>query len=137
MKKGITAGAFDLTHAGHALMFKECKEVCDFLIVALQGDPSVDRPLKNKPVQSIEERREMLEAIRWIDEIVEYDTEEDLYRLLKELPIDIRILGADWKGKAFTGHDLPIEVYFNTREHGYSSSELRDRIYASEAKKRG
>ncbi len=134
MKKGFTCGAFDLCHAGHVLMFKECKDVCDYLIVGLHSDPSLDRPDKNKPIMSLEERLIILNGIKYIDEVVVYDTEADLYKLLKEnkLGINIRILGADWKGKHFTGHDLPVENYFNTRDHGYSTSELRRRIYEEE-----
>lgn len=134
MKKGFTCGAFDLCHAGHVLMFQECKEVCDYLIVGLHSDPSLDRPWKNKPIMSLEERLIILNGIKYIDEIVVYDTEVDLYKLLKEnkLGINIRIIGADWKDKSFTGYDLPIENYFNTRDHGYSTSELRRRIYEEE-----
>ena len=98
-KVGFTCGAFDLLHTGHALMLKECKDHCDYLIVGLQRDPSVDRTSKNKPVQSYEERDIMLSSIKWVDEIVYYDTEEELGLLLRSLPIDIRIIGSDWKGK--------------------------------------
>lgn len=139
MKKGFTAGAFDLCHAGHMLVFKECRQVCDYLIVGLQTDPSLDRPgEKNKPVMSVEERKIILESVKYIDEVVVYEKEADLYNLLKEnkLGIDIRIIGADWKGKPFTGHDLPIEVYFNTRDHGFSTTELRRRVYEQEKAKR-
>ncbi|MBI5456909.1 adenylyltransferase/cytidyltransferase family protein [Candidatus Kaiserbacteria bacterium] len=139
MKKGFTAGAFDLCHAGHMLVFKECKNVCDYLIVGLQTDPSLDRPgEKNKPVMSVEERKIILESVKYIDEVVIYERESDLYDLLKEnaLGIDIRIVGADWKGKEFTGHDLPIPVYFNTRDHGFSTTELRRRVYEQEKAKR-
>lgn len=130
MRKGFTCGAFDLCHAGHILMFKECKEMCDYLIVGLQTDPSIDRPDKNKPVQTVEERLIQLEGIKYIDQIILYDTEKDLYELLQknELGIDVRILGEDWKGKQFTGYDLPIETKFNTRSHNYSTSNLRERI---------
>ncbi len=137
MKIGFTAGAFDLCHAGHMLMFKECKEHCDYLIVGLHTDPTIDRPEKNKPVQDIEERKAQLEAVKYIDKIVLYDTEKELYDLLKknDLGVNVRIIGADWKGKLFTGHDLPLEIIFNTRDHGYSSSNLRKRIYEAEKKK--
>lgn len=130
MRKGFTCGAFDLCHAGHMLMFKECKTFCDYLIVGLQTDPTIDRPEKNKPIQSLEERRIQLEAVRYIDEIVIYSTEAELYELLKknELGIDVRILGEDWKGKPFTGYDLPLETVFNSRTHSYSTSNLRDRV---------
>lgn len=134
MRKGFTCGAFDLCHAGHMLMFKECKDFCDYLVVGLQIDPSVDRKNKNKPVQTLEERRIQLEAIRYIDEIITYSTEEDLYEILKknEHAIDVRIIGADWKDKPFTGYDLPLEVVFNTRTHSYSSSDLRRRVTEAE-----
>ncbi|MDO8561302.1 MAG: adenylyltransferase/cytidyltransferase family protein [bacterium] len=132
-KIGFTAGAFDLCHAGHMLMFKEAKERCDYLVVALQEDPSVTAAdyrgkKKNKPVMSLAERRIILEGIRYVNEVVEYRTEEDLYELLKKIKPDIRIIGADWKGKKFTGYDLPIEVYYNSRDHGFSTTELRNRF---------
>ena len=129
---GFTCGAFDLLHAGHALMLKEAKDHCTHLIVGVQEDPSVDRPNKNKPVQSYEERKIMVQSIKYVDEIVTYSTEADLYDLLKELKPDVRIIGADWKGKQFTGFDLPIKVAFNTRDHGYSTSELRQRVHWAE-----
>lgn len=139
-KIGFTAGAFDLCHAGHILMFEEAKSQCDYLIVGLHTDPSIDRPdTKNKPVMSVEERRIILKGIRYIDEIVEYNTEKDLLELLSknELGIDVRILGAEYKDKPFTGKDVPIAVYFNTRDHGYSTTELRGRVYLAEKEKRG
>ena len=137
-KVGVTVGAFDLCHAGHILMFKEAREVCDYLIVGLHSDPTIDRPEKNKPVMSLEERKIILEAVRYIDEIFIYDTEARLYEILKEnkYGFDVRIIGADWKGKPYTGHDLPIEMYFNTRDHGYSTTDLRRRIYESKTKTR-
>lgn len=125
---GFTCGAFDITHAGHYLMFKECREQCDFLIVGLQTDPTIDRKEKNKPVQTLTERRIQLEACKYIDKIITYKTEQDLIKLLKDLNPDIRFIGADWKGKKFTGKDLPIKVIFNSRNHKYSSSSLRARI---------
>jgi glycerol-3-phosphate cytidylyltransferase len=130
MKIGFTCGAFDLCHAGHILMFKECKEYCDYLIVGLQTDPSIDRKDKNRPIQSLEERKIQLEGVRYIDKIITYETEEDLYNLLSKNVhnISVRIVGADWQGKPFTGHDLPLPVIFNSRTHSYSTSELRKRI---------
>ena len=101
---------------------------CDHLIVGVQRDPSVDRPNKNKPIQSLEERIGQVQAVKYVDEIVLYDTEEDLYKLLKSTDIDVRILGDDWKGKPFTGHDLPIKTVFNSRNHGYSTTELKERV---------
>ena len=136
MVVGFTCGAFDLLHAGHALMLEECKNHCDYLIVGLQKDPSIDRKNKNKPVQDYKERDIMIKSIRWIDKVVYYDTEYDLYKLLKDLAPDIRIVGADWKGKKFTGHDLPIKVIFNSRDHSYSTSSLRERVYQAEINKR-
>lgn len=135
-KVGVTVGAFDLCHAGHILVFKEAKTVCDYLIVGLHSDPSIDRPEKNKPVMSVEERRIILDSIKYIDEIFEYDTETELYDILKknEQGFDIRIIGADWKGKPYTGHDLPLEMYFNTRDHKFSTTALRGRIYEAEKK---
>lgn len=136
MKRGITFGAFDVLHAGHCLMLEEAKEQCDYLIVGLQRDPSITPAeyrgkKKNKPIQTIEEREIQLKANRNVDEIVFYDTEEDLYDLLLKIKPDIRIIGPDWKGKKFTGWDLPIEIYFNSRNHSYSSTELRERIKKS------
>ncbi len=138
MKKGFTCGAFDLCHAGHMLMFKEAREHCDYLIAGLHTDPNIDRKHKNKPIMSVEERMIILQSIRYIDEIVTYETEADLYNLLKEntLGINVRILGVEYKDKPFTGHDLPMEVYFNTRDHGYSTTELRTRVYEAEKAKR-
>lgn len=127
-KIGFTCGAFDLLHAGHCLMLKEAKSVCDRLIVGLHTDPTIDRPQKNKPIQSVQERYIQLEACKYVDSIVLYDTEAELVELLKTINPDVRILGADWKDKPFTGHELPIKVFFNTRDHGYSSSELRERV---------
>jgi glycerol-3-phosphate cytidylyltransferase len=136
-KVGITASAFDLCHAGHILMLKESKTVCDYLIVCLQGDPSQTDSgyrgkQKNKPIMSLEERRIILESIKYVDEIVTYNSEEELYDLLVKLKPDIRIIGPDWKGKPYTGHDLPIPMYFNHRDHDYSTTELRRRIYEAE-----
>ncbi len=130
MKKtiGFTCGAFDLCHAGHVRAFKEAKTICDYLIVGVQSDPSVDRKDKNRPIQTLEERVEQVEAIRWVDEVVTYETEADLVELLKRLKPDIRILGEDWKGKKFTGDELPIKVHFNKRDRILSTSELLERI---------
>jgi glycerol-3-phosphate cytidylyltransferase len=137
MKIGFTCGAFDLCHAGHMLMFKECKEYCDYLIVGLHTDPTIDRPEKNKPIQSIEERMIQLEAIKYIDKIITYDTEQELYEILSKNPnkINIRIIGADWQGKQFTGSNLPLETLFNSRTHSYSSSDLRRRVLKAELDK--
>ena len=135
MKVGFTCGSFDLLHAGHAMMLQEAKSYCDYLIVAVQSDPTLDRESKNKPIQSYEERITMVQAIRYVDETVFYDTEKDLYELLKRIRPDIRIIGADWQGKKYTGDDLNIPVIFNSRNHGFSTSELRRRVAEAENKK--
>jgi glycerol-3-phosphate cytidylyltransferase len=133
---GFTCGSFDLLHTGHTIMLRECKDHCNYLIVGLQSDPSIDRPEKNKPIQSYEERKTMLESIRYVDEIITYHTEADLEKLLKNLidnkQIDLRIIGEDWHGKRFTGDKLDIPVIFNKRKHTYSSSNLRERVYQAE-----
>jgi len=126
---GITFGSFDLCHYGHALMFEECKEYCDYLIVGVQSDPSIDRPEKNKPVQSHEERIGIVSSLKFVDEVVTDDREADLIKVLKNIEPDVRIIGADHEGKPFTGHELPIKCIFNTRDHGYSTSELRRRVF--------
>ena len=128
MKRGFTCGTMDLLHAGHLLMLKECKDQCDFLVVGLQTDPTLDRPEKNKPIETVAERMIRLQGCRYVDEILVYDTEADLINLLKELKPDVRFLGEDWRGKHFTGDDLPIKVIFNSRNHSCSSSNLRKRI---------
>ncbi len=136
LKVGFTCGAFDLLHAGHMLMLDEASEQCDFLIVGLQIDPSVDRPEKHKPIQTLKERKILLEGCTYVDQIWIYNTEKELYDLLKTHIIDIRILGADHKGKPFTGDDLNIPIYYNSRTHNYSSSQLRERIFKNEYKQR-
>ena len=135
MKTGFTCGAFDLLHAGHILMLEEAKSVCDYLIVGLQTDPSIDRGFKNRPIQSLEERRIQLEAVRYVDEVVVYETEQELYNLLLELNPDVRILGADHEDTKFTGHNLDINLYFNSRSHSWSSSDLRKRVAKHETGK--
>lgn len=134
-KIGFTCSCFDLLHSGHILMLKDCKSICDYLIVGLQVDPSIDRPEKNKPILSLEERRILLESIKYIDEIVVYETEKDLYNLLKQINPSIRILGSDWKGKISTGDDLNIPVYYHERNHDWSSSNLRYRVMEEQNKK--
>lgn len=125
---GITAGAMDLLHPGHLRMLKECQEQCDFLIVLLQTDPSIDRPEKHKPIETLEERMERLDACKYVDDVIVYTTEAQLVDLIKFVQPDVRFLGADWKGKEFTGHELPIKIIFNSRNHNYSSSNLIERI---------
>ena len=129
MKIGFTCSCFDLLHAGHILMPKDSKEQCDKLIVGLQTDPSIDRPLtKNKPIQSLRERKIQLEAVRYVDDIFVYETESDLVDLLKLVKPDVRILGSDYKDESFTGDDLNIPIYYHERDHDYSSSDLRKKI---------
>jgi glycerol-3-phosphate cytidylyltransferase len=132
MRVGITFGAFDLCHAGHVLMFKECKQHCDFLIAGLQTDPSMERQHKNKPVQSLFERYVQLGACKYIDEIVPYVYEYEIEQILRSTKIDIRFIGADYIGKEYTAKeyclDNNIEIYFNNRDHGFSTTELRKRI---------
>jgi len=134
---GFTASAFDLLHAGHIMMLREAKQQCDYLICALQIDPSIDRPEKNKPVQTVVERHTQLAAVRYVDEIVPYATERDLEDILQAYPIDVRILGEEYKHKQFTGRDIcktrEIEIYFNVRYHRFSTSDLRNRVYMEEA----
>ena len=126
---GFTAGSFDLLHAGHILMLKEASEQCGHLIVGLHVDPSVERFYKNKPIQSLEERMIQLEGCIYVDEIHVYNTEAELESLLNTLPIDIRIIGEEYKGKAFTGStNWWHETYYNSRKHNYSTTELRERI---------
>lgn len=125
---GFTCSCFDLFHPGHVLMLEEAKSKCDKLIVGLQTDPTIDRPEKNKPVQSLVERHLQLRACKYVDDIVVYETENDLMLLLEALPINIRIIGEEYKTKQFTGDKLHHEFYWNKRNHKYSSSELRKRI---------
>lgn len=128
MKIGFTCSCFDLFHAGHVLMLEEAKTVCDYLIVGLQSDPTIDRPEKNKPIQSLYERFIQLKGCKFVDEIVVYDTESDLQNVLRSLPIDVRILGEEYRNKYPTGWELPIKMYYNKRNHSFSSTELRKRI---------
>ena len=133
---GITASTFDLFHAGHVKMLEDAKQQCEWLIVALQTDPTIDRAEKNKPVQSIVERYIQLSACKWVDEIIPYATEKDLEDILNSFKIDVRILGEEYKDKPFTGRqicqDRGIKLYFNKRDHSFSSTELRQRIYIRE-----
>ena len=128
-KVGFTCSCFDLLHAGHILMLKDAKEQCDKLIVGLQTDPTLDRPEKNKPIQSFEERKIQLEAVKYVDEVIEYETEEELYQLLKILIPDVRILGSDYEDcRYYTGMELNIPIHFHQRNHDYSSSNLRKKL---------
>ena len=136
MKTGFTCSTFDLFHAGHVLMLKEAKQHCDWLIVGLQTDPTIDRPdTKNKPIQSVYERQIQLQGCRYVDEIIVYETEKDLKDMLLSLPINIRIIGDEYMGKQFNGHDLEIEMYYNSRKHSFSTTELRHRVVDSEQRK--
>jgi len=137
---GITFSTFDLLHAGHIAMLAESKNHCDYLIAALQTDPTIDRPdTKNKPVQSIVERQIQLSATRYVDEIVVYQTEKDLEDILLTLPIDVRILGIEYADKDFTGKEIcnarKIKIVYNGRDHSFSSSNLRKRVAESERNK--
>lgn len=125
---GFTCGAFDLLHAGHVIMLKECKAQCDQLIVGLQTDPTIDRSEKNKPVETIEERLIRLKGCRYVDKIIVYTTEDDLFSILQELKPNVRFLGEDHKDKPYTGEHLPIRIVWNSRNHNYSSSNLIERI---------
>ena len=134
---GFTCSTFDLLHAGHILMLAECKQICDYLIVGVQSDPTIDRPgIKNKPVQSIVERYVQLSAVKFVDEIIVYNTEKDLEDMLMFLPINVRIIGEEYKDKDFTGkqicEDRGIKIWYNSSSHRFSSSELRQRTYQSE-----
>lgn len=128
MGLGFTCSCFDLLHAGHILMLEEAKMQCDRLVVGLQTDPTLDRPEKNAPIQSVTERYIQLAAVKYVDEIIPYSTEQDLLNLLKALPIDVRIIGEDYRDKNFTGKELNIPLYYNKREHDWSTSALRKRI---------
>ena len=131
-KIGFTCSTFDLCHAGHVMMLREAKTVCDYLIVGLQTDPTIDRPEKNKPVQTLLERYIQLNAIEYVDEIVPYQTEQDLEDILNMFPINVRILGEEYKNGKFTGRATcakrGIELYYNKRDHRFSSSDLRERV---------
>lgn len=129
MKTGFTCSCFDLFHAGHIMMLKEARAKCDYLIVGLQTDPTIDRPEKNKPIQSVVERFIQLESCKYVDEVVVYATEKDLLDILYTYPINIRVVGEEYKDKDFTGKDLEhIEMYYNSRKHSFSTTELRKRV---------
>ena len=130
MRKGFTCGAFDLLHAGHIVMLKEAKENCDYLIVGLQTDPSIDRQEKNQPVQSVYERYMQLQAVKYVDEIIPYDTEQSLIDLLESTEIHLRFVGEDYVERDFTGKGLH-EIYYTNRQHSFSSSGLRKRVTQS------
>lgn len=128
-KIGFLAGSFDIIHPGYIKLFKDAKSVCDWLILGLHNDPSIERPnTKIKPVHTIKERYEILRSIKYIDSILIYNTEDDLYRILTTNNIDIRIMGSDYEGKDFTGKDLNMEVYYHKRDHKYSTTRLKNMI---------
>lgn len=139
MKIGITFSAFDLLHAGHIKMLEDAKRQCDYLICGLQTDPTIDRPEKNRPVQSVVERYIQLKACKYVDEIVPYATEQDLEDILRSFKIDIRILGNEYKDQLFSGRayceEKGIELYFNERDHRFSSSTLRREVANKEVLK--
>ena len=133
---GLIAGCFDIMHPGYIRMFQDAKTVCDHLIIALQLDPSIDRPeSKNPPIYSVEERLLIISSIKYVDEVIQYSTEKDFYNLLKTLKeknsIDVRILGSYYVDQSFTGDDLGIPVYFHDRNHDWSVSKARQSILAT------
>ena len=132
MGVGFTCSTFDLLHAGHVQMLREAKEQCDYLLVGLQMDPSIDRAEKNAPVQSIVERYTQLKGVRYVDEIIPYQTEADLEDILGMYHIDVRVLGEEYRDKTFTGRAIclrrGIELYYNKRGHRFSTSDLRKRV---------
>jgi glycerol-3-phosphate cytidylyltransferase len=132
---GITFSQFDLLHTGHITMLAAAKHHCDYLICGLQNDASFERPEKNSPIQSIVERQISLSAVKFVDEIIVYNTEDDIEDILSTLPIDVRIIGVEYQDKEFTGRELceclGIKVVFNSRDHSFSSSNLRKRIFES------
>ncbi len=139
MKIGITFSAFDLLHAGHIKMLEDAKRQCDYLICGLQTDPTIDRPQKNKPIQSVVERYIQLKGCKYVDEVVPYATEQDLEDILQSFKIDVRILGEEYLDKNFTGREFcekkGIELFYNKREHRFSSSGLRKEVAEKEVLK--
>lgn len=136
MKVGFTASTFDLLHAGHIVMLQEAKTICDHLIVGLHVDPSTEREYKNTPIQTLVERYAQLAAVQYVDEIIPYEKENDLLDILKMYPIDVRIIGEEYRDKDFTGKNLDMQIHYNKRRHDFSSSLLRERVaYAESIKK--
>ena len=132
---GICFSAFDILHCGHILMLEDAKRYCDVLVVGLHTDPTLNRDSKNKPIQELEERRIQLKGCKYINEIIEYATEDDLMQILHDLKPNVRILGTDWKDKLYTGYKLNIPVVWHSRNHNWSTTYLRDRIYEVEKTK--
>ena len=139
-KIGITCSTFDLLHAGHIIMLQECKKYCDYLICALQSDPTIDRKEKNAPIQSLVERYIQLDAVEYVDKIIPYNTEEELETIFASLDLDVRIIGEEYKDKDFTAKRIcekrGIKLIYNKREHDFSTSSLRKRVYEEESAKR-
>ena len=136
MRIGFTCSTFDLFHAGHVMMLKEAKTQCDYLMVGLQMDPTIDRPTtKNKPIQTVLQRFIQVQACKFVDEIIAYATEKELMDILTSYPIDVRIIGEEYRDKQFTGYQLPMSVYFNSRQHSFSTTELRQRVLEIEKSK--
>lgn len=141
MRIGFTASTFDLLHAGHISMLREARSQCDYLICGLQMDPSLDRKFKNSPVQTIVERYTQLNGVKYVDEIIPYSTEQDLEDILEVYNIHVRILGEEYRDKDFTGRDIckkrGIDLYFNKRDHRFSTSDLRKRVTETENARQG
>lgn len=139
MKIGITFSTFDLLHAGHIAMLRDAKTQCDYLICGLQTDPTIDRKEKNSPIQTVVERQVQLQAVKYVDEVIVYQTEKDLEDILEMFAIDVRILGEEYRDKDFTGKDIckkrGIQLYFNKRDHRFSSSMLRKLVTEKELEK--
>ena len=137
---GITCSTFDLLHAGHIIMLDECKKYCDYLVCALQVDPTIDRKEKNKPAQTLVERYIQLDAVQYVDKIIPYNTEEELITIFSSLDLDVRIIGEEYKDKQFTRKDVclkrGIKIIYNKRDHDFSTTNLRQRIYNQESTKR-
>jgi len=127
MNIGFTCSCFDLFHAGHIMMLKECKDNCDYLIVGLQTDPTIDRPEKNKPIQTVFERFVQLQSCKYVDEVVVYATEAELLDVLRSYKLNIRFVGEEYRAKDFTGKEL-VPVFYNSRKHSFSTTELRQRV---------
>jgi glycerol-3-phosphate cytidylyltransferase len=130
----FTASCFDLLHPGHILMLEDAKKQGDILVIGLHSDPTINRDSKNKPVQTFEERSIMIHSNKFVDYVIDYATEDDLLNILKHLNPDVRVLGSDWEGKQYTGHELSIPVYFHKRNHDWSTSKLRKRVFDAEFK---
>ena len=128
--------AFDILHCGHILMLEDAKRQGDILVVGLHTNPNLDRATKNKPIQEYEEREIQIKGCKYVDEIIKYATEEDLQTILETLQPNVRVLGTDWKGKLYTGHELPIPIHWHLRNHDWSTTYLRERIYKAEVEKR-